>query len=221
MRASKTFENTRNVTGEMRTLTRNAAAAALSCSMLVSFVAPVNASESPDKTPQAISASTDSVNVTPEEEAAFVRVVSEDLRILSDRGVHRFENGRLVHLSFNEFLDQAAAGIENSSKTNSSTRTRSAAAWSWNSYGVCLASELGIAQAKEVILILKQDSIQAVIKSRQFQTAAKLLYKGIAKVSPKLAQFLAKKAAKAALPGGAVSLLLVPIVKCAGKQVWS
>lgn len=92
--------------------------------------------------------------------------------------------------------------------------------WNWTSFGKCTAKELGVKVAQEIVKAFAEPKVRKALKSKQYKKASSIAFNILKKTSPKIAKFIIKRAANAALPGGVVTFFAIPIGKCAIKELF-
>ncbi|MBD8020476.1 hypothetical protein [Brevibacterium gallinarum] len=96
-----------------------------------------------------------------------------------------------------------------------------AARWNWNSFANCTANGLGVKAAQEIVKAFAEPKVRKALKSKQYKKASSIAFNILKKTSPKIASFIIKRAANAALPGGVVTFFSIPVGKCAVKELFN
>lgn len=152
--------------------------------------------------------------LTRREEKKAIDSTAAGLQELFETGGLRLDTGEFVEITLDEILARMEEQISEAPPTDMAS-----VMWDWNRFGNCVAKELGVATAKEIIKAFNEPRVRRALKSRQWRVASSIFFETVKKVSPKLARFLIKKAANSLLPGGVVGIIVVAVAKCGVKEV--
>ena len=164
-------------------------------------------------------------DVTDEDEQAFIERSAIEFAELDATGGVTLPDGSFYKMDI-EQLVQNLSLVDDGFK-NSSTRLVyggqvgvAALSWDWNSFGNCVAKELGIKAAVEFAKVFAEPRVRKALKSKQWRKASSIAYERLKKISPKVAKLIIKKAANSVLPGGIVTVIAIPVGKCAIKELF-
>lgn len=112
------------------------------------------------------------VTVTPEEERAFVEQSAREFAELDAKGGVTLPDGSFYRMDVDQLV-QKLAMVENGLSVSSSQIAvegqlgRAAVSWDWNSFGACVAKEMGIKAAVELAKVFAEPKVRKALKSKQ------------------------------------------------------
>ncbi|PCC29629.1 hypothetical protein CIK76_04325 [Glutamicibacter sp. BW80] len=167
----------------------------------------------------------DNVTVTPEEERAFIEQSAKEFAELDATGGVTLPDGSFYRMDVDQLVQKLAMAEDGLSVSSSQIAAggqigRAAVSWDWNSFGSCVAKEMGIKAAVELAKVFAEPKVRKALKSKQWRKASSIAYERLKKISPKVAKLIIKKAANSVLPGGIVTVIAIPVGKCAIKELF-
>lgn len=166
----------------------------------------------------------ENVTVTPEEEQAFIAQSAKEFAELDAKGGITLPDGSFYKMDIDQLVENLDAVEDDLTATSGRMSTDgqigvAAASWNWNSFGNCVAKEMGIKAAVELAKVFAEPQVRKALKSKQWRKASSIAYERLKKISPKVAKLIIKKAANSVLPGGIVMVIAIPVGKCAIKEL--